>query len=149
MLQVHNPSKISEDFVRDISRGIEYTCHCEFLSSFIADPQLTCSDRNVVLFESRLISTHARDSLLLKEDFEKWVLGETTVIVKGEGLKIVKTSHNNPTPSPMPGKQETASSQHVPVSTFGGALGGIGSVIVIIGVLITTIVLYRKKRYDR
>ena len=128
------------DLAREISRGIELTCRCKFLDTYITDGQLMCVNEEL-MYQGRIISTNDRDSTDLVEDFEKWLSSEPAVIARGEVLKPVKNPNTEMTTEPS-----EASPNDIPVSIIGGIAGVAAVFVLLIVTVIVIVVVLRKRR---
>ena len=129
-----------EDLARDISRGIEQFCRCEFQSNYITDEQLACDEKfpDVVMFTGRIISTSDRSSSDLVLDLEKWISSKPIAVVQGEQLQVVSDSQ---TPPSITTEEEEDSSLSVPMV---GTITAV-AVILLVAIIVTisAVVYYR------
>jgi hypothetical protein len=88
-IQAIEPAEVAQDIAKSVSNGIELTCNCTFPSDHITDRQLSCQNKNLT-FRGRIISTLDRESTVLLEDFQTWLMSEPTVKAKSEQLKLAR-----------------------------------------------------------
>ena len=155
VLQAEGQDEIVDDLARDISRGLELTCHCTFPRDYITDEQLMCLN-DTLTFSGRIISTTERSSLDLLADFEQWLSTEPTIIAKGESLSVVasdtagmppETASTKTVPTVVADKQEEASESSFPMGIVGGAVGGVFILIVFtVALIIGATMVYKWRR---
>ena len=85
------PLEKSVDMVREITKGINQSCHCQFTSDYIGDGRVLCDQEacHRAVFQGRIISTKDRNSTELLKDLERWMSANPTVVVQGEQVQVV------------------------------------------------------------
>ena len=147
VLQADERGEIVEDLARDISKGIEHICHCEFPSDYIAERQLLCHNTSLV-FQGRIISTKNSESTDLLADLQKWLSTEPTLTAKGEDLHLVKNDTKPTDKATEPAKKEDTSANGFPV-TIVAPVGGTVFLVIILGVAIVTVMVWYRQRSAR
>ena len=154
------PAEIAQDIAKSVSNEIELTCNCTFSSDYITDRQLSCQNKDLA-FMGRIISTLDRESTVLLEDFQTWLMSEPTVKAKSEQLKLARNRISNEETESA--KNETATSATASngrvedekdksspsgSSIVGATVGGVVTVVVLllaVVVFIVTAVVVRWK----
>ena len=144
-LQADQREKIVEDLARDISRGIEHICNCEFPIDYIAERQLLCRNTSLV-FSGRIISTNNSESTDLLADLEKWLSTDPTLTAKGEDLHLVKNDTKPTDKATEPAKKEDTSANGFPVTIIVAPVGGVVFLVILLGVAIVTVMVWYRQR---